>query len=189
MCPDNAAPGNSAGARCVWGGEGEVVEQQTRALGNRYSSSSSSSSSLCIRRGCDKNSTPGNAVHQAYVLSMKLVPLLTPCRLIQTKLPPATRLRDLDIKLRFLLLFYFATCASFEKSAKLKGNQYGNMIMLYYKIINDVQNFQALTASFNEAFALILPYASTQALNKFLDELSLSIQSNRNVALPDKSIE
>jgi hypothetical protein len=22
MCPDNAAPGNSAGARCVWGGGG-----------------------------------------------------------------------------------------------------------------------------------------------------------------------
>ncbi len=36
-------------------GEGEVVEQQTRALGNPCSSFSSSSSSLCIRRGFDKN--------------------------------------------------------------------------------------------------------------------------------------
>ena len=38
MCPDNAAPGNPAGARCVWrgegGGEGKVVEQQRGALGN-----------------------------------------------------------------------------------------------------------------------------------------------------------
>jgi hypothetical protein len=64
MCPDNAAPGNSAGARCVWGGEGEVVEQQTRALGNPRSSFSSSSSSLCIRRGFDKNSTLGSAVQR-----------------------------------------------------------------------------------------------------------------------------
>ncbi len=67
MCPDNAAPGNSAGAWCVWGGEGEgegkVVEQQTRALGNPRSSFSSSSSSLCIRRGFDKNLTLGSAVH------------------------------------------------------------------------------------------------------------------------------
>ncbi len=57
MCPDNAAPGNSAGAQCVGGGkgegEGEAVEQQTRALGNSCSSFSSSSSSLCIRRGFD----------------------------------------------------------------------------------------------------------------------------------------
>ncbi len=57
MCPDNAAPGNAAGAQCVGGegeGEGEVVEQQIRALGNPYSSFSSSSSLLCIRRGFDE---------------------------------------------------------------------------------------------------------------------------------------
>ena len=52
---------------CVGGGEGEgegeVVEQQTRALGNPCSSFSSSSSSLCFRRGFDKNSTLGSAVH------------------------------------------------------------------------------------------------------------------------------
>jgi hypothetical protein len=70
MCPDNAAPGSSAGARCVWGGEGEgegkVVEQQARALGNPRSSFSSSSSSLCIGRGFDKNFTLGSAVqHQS----------------------------------------------------------------------------------------------------------------------------
>ena len=57
MCPDNAAPGNAAGAQCVWGGggggEGEVVEQQIRALGNPHSPFSSSSFSLCIRRGFD----------------------------------------------------------------------------------------------------------------------------------------
>ena len=35
-------------------GEGEVVEQQIRALGNPYSSFSSSSSLLCIRRGFDE---------------------------------------------------------------------------------------------------------------------------------------
>ncbi len=63
MCPDNAAPGNAVGAQCVWGGEGEVVEQQKRALGNPCSSFSSSSSSLCVRRGFDKNSTLGSAVH------------------------------------------------------------------------------------------------------------------------------
>ncbi len=68
MCPDNAAPGNLAGARRVWGregegeGEGKVVEQQTGALGNPRSSFSSSSSSLCIRWGFDKIFTPGNAV-------------------------------------------------------------------------------------------------------------------------------
>ena len=65
MCPDNAAPGNPAGARCVWrgekGGEGKVVEQQI-ALGNPFSSFSSSSSLLCIRRGFDKNFTLGSAV-------------------------------------------------------------------------------------------------------------------------------
>jgi hypothetical protein len=67
MCPDNAAPGNPAGARCVWGGEGggegKVVEQQIGALGNPCSSFSSSSSLLCIRRGFDKNPTLGSAVH------------------------------------------------------------------------------------------------------------------------------
>ncbi len=46
-------------------GEGEVVEQQTRALGNPCSSFSSSSSSLCTRRGFDKNSTLGSAVQVA----------------------------------------------------------------------------------------------------------------------------
>ena len=45
-------------------GEGKVVEQQTGALGNPRSSFSSSSSSLCIRRGFDKIFTLGNAVHQ-----------------------------------------------------------------------------------------------------------------------------
>jgi hypothetical protein len=35
-------------------GGGEAGEQQIRALGNPYSSFSSSSSSLCIRRGFDK---------------------------------------------------------------------------------------------------------------------------------------
>jgi hypothetical protein len=44
-------------------GEWEVVEQQTRDLGNPRSSFSSSSSSLCIRWGFDKNSTLGSAVH------------------------------------------------------------------------------------------------------------------------------
>ena len=66
MCPDNAAPGNPAGARRVWGGKGEgegkVVEQQTGALGNPRSSFSLSSSSLCIRWGFDKIFTLGNAV-------------------------------------------------------------------------------------------------------------------------------
>ena len=53
VCPDNAAPGNAAGAQCVGGkGEGgEAGEQQIRAPGNPYSSFSSSSLSLCIRRG------------------------------------------------------------------------------------------------------------------------------------------
>ena len=64
MCPDNAAPGNAAGAQCVGGKRGGVGEQQIRALGNPCSSFSSSSSSLCIRRGFDKNSTLGSAVHQ-----------------------------------------------------------------------------------------------------------------------------
>jgi hypothetical protein len=68
MCPDNAAPGNLAGARRVWGGKGKgggkVVEQQTGALGNPCSSFSLSSSSLCIRRGFDKIFTLGNAVQR-----------------------------------------------------------------------------------------------------------------------------
>jgi DDE superfamily endonuclease len=34
-----------------------------------------------------------------------------------------------------------------------------------------------------ESFALILPYANTQAMNKFLEELSLTIQGNRHIAL------
>jgi transposase len=34
-----------------------------------------------------------------------------------------------------------------------------------------------------QSFALILPYANTQAMNKFLDELSLTIQCDRHVAL------
>ncbi len=54
-CPDNAAPGNAAGAQCGGKGGGEEVgEQQIRVLGNPCSSFSSSSSSLCIRRGFDK---------------------------------------------------------------------------------------------------------------------------------------
>ena len=66
MCPDNAVPGSPVGARRVWGGEekgaGKVVEQQTGALGNPCSSFSSSSPSLCIRRGFDKIFTLGDAV-------------------------------------------------------------------------------------------------------------------------------
>ena len=34
-----------------------------------------------------------------------------------------------------------------------------------------------------ESFGLILPYANTQAMNKFLEELSLSVQGNRHIAL------
>jgi hypothetical protein len=50
--------------RSVWGEKGGGVgEQQIRALGNPCSSFSSSSSSLCIRRRFDKNSTLGSAVH------------------------------------------------------------------------------------------------------------------------------
>ena len=45
-------------------GEGKVVEQQTRALGNPCSTFSPSSSLLCIRRGFDKNSTLGSAVQR-----------------------------------------------------------------------------------------------------------------------------
>ncbi len=68
MCPDNATPGNAAGAQCVGGGKGGGVgEQQIRALGNPCSSFSSSSSSLCIRRGFDKNSTLGSAVQIVFV--------------------------------------------------------------------------------------------------------------------------
>ena len=68
MCPDNAAPGNAAGAQCVGErGEGEEVgELQIRAPGNPYSSFSSSSSSLCIRRGSIKNSALGSAVQVAW---------------------------------------------------------------------------------------------------------------------------
>jgi hypothetical protein len=40
------------------GGEGEVVEQQIRALGNPHSPFSSSSFSLCIRRGFDNKFHP-----------------------------------------------------------------------------------------------------------------------------------
>jgi hypothetical protein len=60
LCPDNAAPGNAAGARC--GGErggkggGEAGEQQIRAPGDPCFSFSSSSFSLCIRRGFVKKS-------------------------------------------------------------------------------------------------------------------------------------
>jgi hypothetical protein len=56
VCPDNAAPGNATGAQCGGGrGEGgEAGEQQIRAPGNPYFSFSSSSFSLCIRRGFDK---------------------------------------------------------------------------------------------------------------------------------------
>ena len=43
-------------------GAGRVVEQQLGALGNSCSSFSSPSSLLCIRRGFDKNFTPGNAI-------------------------------------------------------------------------------------------------------------------------------
>ena len=65
-CPDNAAPGNAAGAQCVGkrGEGGEVGEQQIRALGNSCSSFSSSSSLLCIRWGFDKIFTLGNAVQK-----------------------------------------------------------------------------------------------------------------------------
>ncbi len=54
-------------ARGVFGGlegegEGKVVKQHTGALGNPRSSFSSCSSSLCIRRGFDKNFTLGSAV-------------------------------------------------------------------------------------------------------------------------------
>jgi hypothetical protein len=45
------------------GGEGKVVEQQTGALGNPCSPFSSSSSSLCVRRGFDIIFTLGAAVH------------------------------------------------------------------------------------------------------------------------------
>jgi hypothetical protein len=74
MCSDNAAPGNPAGARCVCEGrgkgEGEVVEQQIRALGNPYSSFSSSLSLLCIRRGFDKNPILGSAV-QGLIMQLR----------------------------------------------------------------------------------------------------------------------
>ena len=47
---------------CGGGKGGGVGEQQIRALGNPCSSFSLSSSSLCIRRGFDKNFTLGSAV-------------------------------------------------------------------------------------------------------------------------------
>ncbi len=79
MCSDNAAPGNSAGARCVcgegWGGEGKVVEQQTGALGNPCSPFSSSSSSLCVRRGFDIIFTLGAAVHSFFLFKSPLFPV------------------------------------------------------------------------------------------------------------------
>ena len=60
----------------MWGeegeGEGEVVEQQTRALGNPCSSFSSPSSLLCIRRGFDKNFTLGNAIHSPDRASVRI---------------------------------------------------------------------------------------------------------------------
>jgi hypothetical protein len=66
MCPDNAAPDNPAGARCVCGGRGKVVEQQIGALGNPCSPFSSSFPLLCIRRGFDKNPIVGSAVHTVF---------------------------------------------------------------------------------------------------------------------------
>ena len=65
VCPDNAAPGNAAGAQCVGerGEGGEVGELQIRAPGNPYSSFSSSSLSLCDGGGSIKNSALGSAVH------------------------------------------------------------------------------------------------------------------------------
>ncbi len=47
-------------------GGGEAGEQQIRAPGDPYFSFSSSSFSLCIRRGFDKNSVLGSAVHIQY---------------------------------------------------------------------------------------------------------------------------
>ncbi len=55
-------------------GEGEVVEQQTGALGNPRSSFSSSSSLLCIRRGFDKNFTLGSAVQSPRIDSKEPIP-------------------------------------------------------------------------------------------------------------------
>ncbi len=75
MFPDNPAPGNPAGVRCVWrgegGGEGKVVEQRIGALGNPCSSFSSSSSLLCIRRGFDKNLTLGSGVQNIIIMFCK----------------------------------------------------------------------------------------------------------------------
>ncbi len=51
--PDNAAPGSATGARCGGRG-GRTGEKQIRAPSNPYSSFSSSSYPLCIRRGFDK---------------------------------------------------------------------------------------------------------------------------------------
>ena len=53
-------------------GAGKVVEQQLGALGNPCSSFSSPSSLLCIRRGFDKNFTPGNAIHSPDRASVRI---------------------------------------------------------------------------------------------------------------------
>ena len=76
VCPDNAAPGNAAGAQCVGErGEGEEVgELQIRAPGNPYSSFSSSSSSLCIRWGFDKKFRSRQCRTGAMVLRSKWLP-------------------------------------------------------------------------------------------------------------------
>ena len=76
MCPDNAAPGNAAGAQCGGrkGEGGEAGEQQIRAPGNPYSSFSSSSSSLCIRRGFDKKFRSRQCRTGAMVLRSKWLP-------------------------------------------------------------------------------------------------------------------
>jgi hypothetical protein len=76
VCPDNAAPGNAAGAQCVGerGEGGEVGELQIRAPGNPYSSFSSSSSSLCIRRGFDKKFRSRQCRTGAMVLRSKWLP-------------------------------------------------------------------------------------------------------------------
>ena len=58
----------------MWGGRGgeggEAGEHQIRAPGNPYFSFSSSSFSLCIRRGFDKNSVLGSAVQAQCVCQL-----------------------------------------------------------------------------------------------------------------------
>ncbi len=70
MCPDNAAPGNAAGTQCVWGGEeegeGEVVEQQIRALGNPVPLSPRLLLRCVSGGGSITNSTLGSAVQYLY---------------------------------------------------------------------------------------------------------------------------